>query len=117
MRHGAFDGGAQGFQVVGQVFGAQGGLAGHHAAANVNAHGGRNDGAPRGNDRTHGGANAHVYVGHGGDVFEHDGQARCVGQLAARAIVHGHAAGPHLQRYAAGNVFLNVMGFHDGFFI
>ena len=66
----------------------------------------------RGNDRAHGGANAHVHIRHGRDVLEHDGQARSVGQLLDGAVVHRHAVGPHLQRHAAGDVLMNVIGFH-----
>ena len=63
MRHGALDGRAQRAQVVGQVFGAQAGLAGHHAAADVHAHGGRDDGLAGRDHRAHGGADAQCTSG------------------------------------------------------
>jgi hypothetical protein len=113
VRHRALDGRAQRAQVVGQVLGRQRGLAGDHAAADVHAHRGRDDGAQRRDHRAHGGADAEVHVGHGRDVLEDDGQARGVGKLAFGLVLDGNAAGPHLQRHTAGHVFVDVVGFHD----
>jgi hypothetical protein len=76
-------------QVVGQVFGRQRGLAGHHAAADVHAHRRRDDGLERRDHRADGGADAEVHIGHGRDVLEDDGQARGVGQLALGLVFDG----------------------------
>ena len=56
----------------------------HHSAADVDAHGGGDDGALRGNDRAHGRADTEVHVRHGRHVVVHDRQARDVHELRAR---------------------------------
>jgi hypothetical protein len=88
-------------QAVGQVFGAQRGLGGHHAAADIHADGCGDDGLDGGNHRADGGTNAQVHIGHGGDMFEDNGQARGVGQLLPGLGFHGHTLGPHLDGHAA----------------
>ena len=52
-----------------------------HAAANVHTHRGRDDGALGRDHRTHGGADAGMHVGHGGNMVMHEGHTRYVGQL------------------------------------
>ena len=113
VRHGALDGQAQRLQVVGQVLGVQRGPGGHHAAADVDAHRRRDDGLAGRDHRTHRGADAHVHVGHGRHMPEHDRQARHVAQLLDGLGLDRYPACPHLQRYATGNVHVNVIGLHD----
>jgi hypothetical protein len=56
----------------------------HHAAADVDPHRRRDDGAHGGDHRAHRGADAEMHVRHGGDVVMHDRQARDVDKLRAR---------------------------------
>ena len=57
-------------------------------------------------------ADPQVHVGHSRDVFEHDGQARGVGQLLLRFVFDRHAARPHLDGHAAVGLFGVVVMFH-----
>lgn len=86
-RHGRLDAAAQPRQVVGQVAGRQGGAHGVHAAADIDADGGRNNRAARGNHAADGGADTGMHVGHGGDKRMDDGQAGKMLQLAQRLRV------------------------------
>ena len=59
----------------------------HHAAADIDAHGRRNDGLARGDDRADGGADAEMDIGHGGDMMMDKGQAGDIAQLLLRLLV------------------------------
>jgi hypothetical protein len=86
------------FRLLIQIVGRERQTAGHHAAADVDAHGCRDDGLVRGDHRTDGGADAQVHIRHGGDVMMNEGQAGDVGQLLPRLFID--VIGPDLDRDA-----------------
>jgi hypothetical protein len=75
-RNRALDRSEQTVQVVGKI--ARGDVRGNrrHAAAEVDADRGRDDGAVGWDDRADGGAHADMGIGHERDVARNDGQAR-----------------------------------------
>jgi hypothetical protein len=89
VRHRALDRRAQRPQVVGQVLGVSVVFAGDHAAADVDADGGRDDRLQRRDHRADGRADAEVHVGHRRDVLEDDRQAGRVLQLALGRVFTG----------------------------
>ena len=64
VRHRRLDAAAQLGEVVGQVAGGKRGTHRHHAAADIDADGGRHDGAAGGDDGADGGALAQMHVRH-----------------------------------------------------
>src|SRR5207247_6189224 len=82
------------------------------AAADVHADGCRDDRAQGRDHRAHGRTDTQVHVGNRGDVLEDDGQARRVGELLLRFVLHGYAARPHLAGHAAFGLFGVVVLFH-----
>ncbi len=100
MRHGGLDVRADAEQVVGQVLGADRGAHRHHAAADVDAHGGRDDRPQGGNDRTDRRAHPPVHVGHDRHVLVDEGQGGHVAQLLEGRVLDGHASRPRLDRRA-----------------
>jgi hypothetical protein len=102
--HGPLDGASKRSQRVGQVLGLQGGLGGHHPAADVDADRRRDD-RPFGRDhRTDGGAEAKVHVGHHGHPRANEGEAGGVVELAQGAFVDRHSVGPTFDRDPAGGL-------------
>ena len=95
-----------GARLSGRSSALQRGLAGHHAAADVDADRGRDDRLQRRDHRADGRADAEVHVGHRRDVLEDDRQARRVVQLALGRVFHRHAARPHLDGHAAAGLLL-----------
>ena len=83
----ALDGPADVGQVVGQILALQRRLDGDHAAADVHAHGGGNDGAHGRNDRADGCAQTEVAVGHDRDVLVDKGHLRQVFNLSHRRLL------------------------------
>ena len=92
--HGGFNGRANGMEIIGEIAGIEVGLHGHHAATNVDADGGGNDGALGRDDATDSGANAPMDVGHGGDPFVDEGKLGDVEELLASLILEGNTFGP-----------------------
>ncbi len=98
-RNGSLDGAAQPGEAVGQLIGAQRQAHGVHSAADVHAHGRRDDGALGRDHAADGRADAGVHVGHGGDVAVDDRQLRDVDQLLQRFVLD--VFGPDVDRHAA----------------
>jgi hypothetical protein len=69
-----------------------------HAAADVDADRGRDDRALGGHDRTDGGADAEVDVGHHRDPRADERQGGDVAQLLPRLVLDGDAVHPALDR-------------------
>ena len=92
--YGAFDGEAQAVEAVGQVGGGECGAHGHHAAADVYADRGGNDGADRGDHAADGRALAQMHIGHHRQMLVDDGQAGGVDELCAGGGLDGHAVRP-----------------------
>ena len=101
MRYRPLDRSANALEVVGQVACHQRGACCHHAAADVDTHSRRDNGTLSRDDRADGGTDADMYIGHRGDMLEDERHLRRALQLVTRLVVHGHAAGPHLDRHAA----------------
>ena len=114
VRHRGLDGAAQRRQVVGQLVRREAGLHGHHAAADVDADGGRDDRALARNDAADRGAEAPVHVGHGRHVAVDERQAGDVAQLLRGLLFERHALGPRLDGHALG--LDDVVGAHDQLF-
>ncbi|MCY1527288.1 hypothetical protein D9M68_623500 [compost metagenome] len=111
--HRAFDGAAQAVEIVRQVAGAQGGEGGDHAATDIHAHGGGNDGAHGRDHAADGRALAQVHVGHHRQVLVDEGHLRRVDQLLAGFVFHRHALGPQADGLAAGHLkHLRAVRFH-----
>ena len=102
VRHRLFDDTPQTGQAVRQVFRRQAGLHRHHAAADVDTDGGRDDGALGGDHAADGGALAPVHVGHGRDVTVNEGQPGDIDELLARGVLDRDALGPGLDDRGAG---------------
>jgi hypothetical protein len=61
--------------------------AGHHAAADINAHGGWDNGLVSGDYGTNSGTDTEMHVRHGGDVVMDEGQTGDIGQLPLRFLI------------------------------
>jgi hypothetical protein len=72
------------------------GLHRHHAAANVHANGGGNDGAFGGNNAAHGCADTPVHIGHGRDPLKNEWKLGHVQKLRSRLVFERDTLAPRL---------------------
>ena len=100
MGYGLLDRLSNSLQIIRQVARIQTRLDGHHTAADIDSHRGRNDRTLGGNDAPHRGAHTPMRIGHGGDPAEYEGQLGDVEQLFLRPIVQKDAFGPRFNRHA-----------------
>ena len=89
------------FQVVGQVTGFQAGLDRHHAAADIDADGGRNDRTFGRNHAADRRADALVDVRHRGNPLEDERKVGGINELLAGGLFELDAFGPGFDRHAA----------------
>src|SRR5580658_5233839 len=99
VRYSLLDCSANALQIVRQVARVEVGLYRHHAATNVHAHGGRNNGTLCRNDTAHGRPNAPVHIGHSGNPLENEGELRDIQELLTSLIFELHSLRPGLDRH------------------
>ena len=109
-RHGLLDRQPQRQQIVWQVIGGEVGASGDHAAADIDADGGRDDRALGRDHRADRRTLAVMHIRHYRDVFEDERQTGDIVELPLRAVLDWHAARPHLQWRATG-LAVNVIRF------
>ncbi len=76
-----FNGGADSVERIGEIRRTDRQPQRVHAAADINADRGRNDGRLGGNHRAHCGADSGVHIRHGRNMAMHDGQLRHIDEL------------------------------------
>jgi hypothetical protein len=102
MRDGGLDGEAERLEIIGQLVGAQRGLDRHHAAADIDPHGGRDDRLAARDHAADGGALAGVDVGHHGDPLVNERQGGDAAELVLGLGFERDAVGPGLDRHVLG---------------
>src|SRR5262249_3156845 len=80
-----------------------------HATADVNADGGRDDGAPGRDNCADGGAAAVVHIRHDGHVLEHERQGGGVGYLTHGVVIELNAVDPGHCRHTGA---VQIKNFH-----
>jgi hypothetical protein len=100
VRHGVLDGRTQRLQIVRKIARQQRRARGHHAAADVDADGSRNDRALRRDDAADRRALAQVYIRHHRQVPIDEGHSGGVDQLLAGFVLDRNILRPHLDRLA-----------------
>ena len=104
VRHGTLDRRAHRTQAVRQIGRRERRLRGHHAAAEVDADRGRDDGLARRDDAAHRRALADMHVRHHRQVAEDERHARCARELLACLVLDRYAPRPHLHGRTARDI-------------